>query len=338
MQDIGDKIDTCWFKDGDFNNHKLNENNMYITEKYIESIFKKYNLNHEVKNLEMFQLAMIHVSYLERATITEKTAKMLKDVIPITSDNRHLAMPLKKIHYGRLEYLGDAKIHDVLARYLYLRYPEEGEGFLTKLRTKLEKDTALFKLSHILGLPKYAIIARNMEQANARETNLHLAEDLFESFIGALSLELSHDKCDKFIMSIMETEMDIAELIHTDDNYKDQLMRHFHKLKLGDPKYEDDVSLQKNIKEGCIEIRSYTTYVKKTTGKIIGVGEGPTKAVSEQNAAYNSLVNIGVINEADDEDSDYYGEESDCGDDSDDSDDSESDGSDNSESDYFEEK
>ena len=312
MEQYDSKSSETWFKNGDFINHIINEKNIEITTEFIESIFFKYGLAHKVKNLQNFQLAMIHISYLNRTSITEKTARMLRDVIPISDEMKSCAMQLKEKDYGRLEYLGDCAIHYVLGKYLFTRYEFEDEGFLTKLRTKLEKDETLSKLSKILGLEKYAVVARNIEQANGRITNVHLTEDIFEAFIGALSLEVSFEKLEKFILSIMENEMDIAELIHHDDNYKDKLMQYYHKMKWSEPKYYEDVLKQKNIKEGCVEIRSYTTYVKKPDGSIIGIGEGSTKPKSEQNAAYNSLINLGVINEfGDDNDSDYYGEISD---------------------------
>lgn len=300
---------STWFKNGDFKNHIINEKNKEITKEFIEKIFKKYKFNHKVKNLENFQLAMVHISYLNRNMITEKTARMLKDVIPIDDNVKHLAMPLKEQDYGELEFLGDAVIHGVLAEYLKKRYGGQGEGFLTKLRTKLEKDETLSKIAKILGLQEYVIIARNIEQADGRITNVHLTEDVFESFIGALKEETTWEKCQEFILSVIETEIDIAELIHHDDNYKDRLMQYFHKIKWGEPKYNEDVAQQKMFKEGCVEYRSYTTYIKDPFDNIIGVGEGNSKPKSEQSAAYNSLIYLGVINEnGDDNDSDYYGE------------------------------
>lgn len=313
-----------WFKDGDFINHILNENNVEITQSFIEDVLKKYGLNHKVKNLDNFQLAMVHISYLERSSINEKTARMLKDVIPISDEHKQHAIPLKTKDYGTLEYLGDGAIHYIIGRYLFDRYDgKKDEGFMTTLRTKLEKDETLSKLSKILGLQKYAIIARNIEQADGRQKNIHLTEDIFEAFIGALSLEISHNDLEKFVISIIENEMDIAELINTNDNYKDRLMQYFHKMKWSEPKYIEDVTQHKNIKDGCVEFRSYTKYVKTPDGNIIGIGEGESKSKAEQNAAYNSLLNLGIINENhNDNDSDYYGEASDCSDSDDDFDDS----------------
>ena len=299
---------TNWFKNDDFRNHIINEKNIPINKEFIEKLFKKYGFSHKVQNLENFQLAMIHVSYLSR-TLTEKTANLLKDVVPISDEDRLISMPLQTKDYGRLEYLGDAIIHCILAEYLFNRYPDQDEGFLTNLRAKIEKADTLSKLSIKIGLHKYAVVARNIEQSNVRLSNTHLTEDIFEAFFGALISETSYDKCKKFFISLFEKEIDIAEMINTNDNYKDKLMQYFHKLKLGEPKYIEDVSKQTTVKEGCQEIRSFTTYVKDNTGKIIGTGIGDSKIKSQQNSAYSALLTLGVIKE-NQSDSDYYGEDS----------------------------
>ena len=305
-------VDMRDFKDGDPLNHILNEKNIPITKEFIEGIFKKYSFSHKVKNLDQFQLAMIHISYLTRTTITDKTASLLKDVTPISKADRKNAMPLQEKCYGRLEYLGDAVMHCALAEYLFDRYKTEDEGFLTRLRIKFENNEMLSKLSKIIGLDKYAVIARNIEQSNGRKEYVGLTEDIFEAFIGALSLEVSYEKCKEFIISIVEKEIDMSELISLNDNYKERLMQYFHQMKWGDPTYDEDMSQQKTIKRGCQEIRSFTTKVKKSTGEVIGKGVGNSKAKSQKLAAYHALINLGAMKENDDDDgSDYYGEMSD---------------------------
>jgi len=312
MNDINESIYASWFKNKDFKYHMINEKNKLITTSFINKIFKNYNLKHKVINLENFQEAMVHISYLERTTITEKTAKILKKVIPISDTDMKTAIKLRTKCYNRLEFLGDAVIHHTLAYYLFHRYENQDQGFLTKLRTKLEKAETLSNLSKKLGLHDYAIIARNIEQSNGRILDVHLTEDIFEAFIGALSEEISHEKCRDFIISIIEKEIDIAELLLYDDNYKDKLMQYFHKQKWKDPKYYEDESQQKSIEIGCQEIRSFTVYIKTVEGKILGKGTGNTKIKAEQNAAYNALIGLNVLNNNDSNNSDYYG--SDCSD------------------------
>jgi ribonuclease-3 len=293
-----------WFKNGDFRFHILNDKNKPINEDFLNNIFKKYGLKHKVKYLKNFQTAMIHVSYLNRTAITDKTAKILKDIPPI--ENPESALPLEKHSYDRLEFLGDTEIHSALTRYLFKRYKTEGEGFLTTLRTKLEKGETLSKLSIILGLNKYAVIARNIELANGREDNYKLTEDIFEAFIGALSLEVSTKKCRKFIINIIEKHVDIAELNSLNDNYKEQLMQKYHKLKWSEPKYYDCSTLEQKETEP----KTYTMCVKTQTGEIAGIGNGITKTKAEQLAAKNALYALGFLKD-EDENSDYYGEISD---------------------------
>jgi dsRNA-specific ribonuclease len=305
-----DRVSPSWFQDGDPKNHILNENNKLITADFINKIFKKYGLNHKVQNLELFQLAMVHISYLNRSTVTDKTARMLRDVIPIAPNKKHLAIPLKDQDYGRLEFLGDAKIHDILAEYLYERYENEDEGFMTKLRTKIEKSETLSELAKKINLHFYAIVARNIEQSGGRLNNAPLTEDLFESFVGALSREITYEQLKTFIVNIIEKELNISELIYVNDNYKEQLMQYFHQVKWGEPKYIEDVELQRVVKEGCQETKYFTIYVKNAQGEILGVGKGNSKTRADQNAALDALNNLNVLG-GDDNCSDYYGELSD---------------------------
>lgn len=306
-----DRVSPSWFQEGDPKNHILNENNKQITAEFINKILKKYGLNHRVQNLDLFQLAMVHVSYLNRSTVTDKTARMLRDVIPIAPHKKHLAMPLKDKNYGTLEFLGDAKIHDILAEYLWERYDDtEDEGFMTKLRTKIEKSETLSELAKKLNLHFYAIVARNIEQSGGRLNNAPLTEDLFESFVGALSREITFEELKKFIVNIVETELNISEMIYINDNYKDQLMQYFHQVKWGEPKYVEDVDLQRTVKEGCQEVKYFTIYVKNAQGEILGIGKGNSKIRADQNAALDALVNLDVLGK-DDTGSDYYGEMSD---------------------------
>jgi dsRNA-specific ribonuclease len=163
----------------------------------------------------------------------------------------------------------------------------------------LEKSHTLSEISHRIDLPKYAIIARNMEITNARYCNEHLAEDLFESFIGALSLEISFSKCKKFIINIIESELDIANMIYKDENYKDQLMKQYQKLKWAVPKYNDE--------EADLINKHFVISVKDPDGHILGVGTSNTKSKASQIAAQNALIKLGIIKEEKQND-EIYGE------------------------------
>ena len=74
-----------------------------------------------------------------------------------------------------------------ISTYLYYRYEECNEGFMTRLQIKFEDKKTLAQLSKVLGLEKYFIISKQIEYENGRELE-KLHEDIFESFLGALYL------------------------------------------------------------------------------------------------------------------------------------------------------
>ena len=279
----------------------LNEKNKLITEEIIINILQKYGFKYKPKNITNFQRAMIHKSYLHINSCTDKLLKNLKNVSKI--EKEVLAIPLQDFSYERLQFLGDSVIHLIIAMYLFTRYPNEDEGFMTKLRTKLENGDTLSILSKKLELNEYMIIARNIEQLGGRYNNVTILEDIFESFIGALYLEAGFELCKTFIINIIEKEIDITDMIYIENNYKDMLMQHFHTLKWKDPIYHH----HQTIEEGTI--KKFIILVKrKETDEVLGKGCGTSKKQAEKNAAKNILKSLKILkNEEESDIEDYYG-------------------------------
>jgi ribonuclease-3 len=294
--------------DGEFLSHDdiklriLNEKNIYITKKFINSIFKKVNFEHKVQNLENFQKAMIHSTYLITNLDNPKSQKILKDTEPIDEDMVTKCIPLQTNSYERLEYLGDSILRHAIGKYLFNRFPNEDEGFLTTIRSKIERKSALSELCKKLGLQKYAIISRSIESVNGRMTNITLTEDILEAFIGALNLEVSDDQSRDFICKLIEKEVDFAEIIRTKNNYKDMIMQYFHKC------YEirHDLEYVDEELESTDGRRKFKSYVKdKNTNEILGCGKGKSKKSSQQRAAKSALLQIGIIGN-DKEEDEYF--------------------------------
>ena len=47
-----------------------------------------------------------------------------------------------------------------------------------------------------------------MEQNNARVTDTNMTKGIFEAYLGALSLETTYDNCYKFLITLIENEID----------------------------------------------------------------------------------------------------------------------------------
>lgn len=281
--------------------HILNDKNRPITKKYINDILKAYDVDHKVKDIKNFTVSMIHISYLEIDidNPNKKRYSLLKDkeVEPVNKDLIDKIVPLQKVSYERIEFLGDSIIRAVLSEYFYERYRKEDEGFLTKLRTKVEKGESLAKLCKIIGLHEYIIISKYIEDKGGREQNAKIQEDAFEAFIGALHIDGGYDVCKKFLINLIEKEVDLSDLLHNEDNYKDMLLQFFHVKKWGDPKYE--LVAESGNTVDCK--REFTMKVMNDKGDTLGMGTGTSKKKGEQEAARNALEKMDYFDEVDSE-------------------------------------
>lgn len=264
----------------------LNEKNKMITKKQVDDILKEYGIDHSIKNIEKFQCAMIHSSYLEENLTNPKFLKQIKTHNLIDKSKIKTTIPLQTCTYEKQEFRGDATIHYALTEYLAInRFPDQKEGFLTKLRMDLENGKNLSKYSISLGLSNYAIIARYLE--DKRHISVSISEDIFEAFVAALKDEVGILKCCVFVENVVERWTDFSELIRNDKNYKDQLMKFCHKKKLKDPIYSHyiphDIGEKKAfyVKAICNDICGRCMFV--------GEGVGQSKKDAEQMSAKDIL-------------------------------------------------
>lgn len=286
----------------------LNEKNIYITKKFINNLLSNYNVSRKIKNLSIFQKALTHESYLQQTVDIknnkiDKLVKMIKEkeIQPINDIN--LAIPLQDCSYERLEFLGDSIIHAVLAEYLFNRYPDKYEGFMTKLRTKIENGQQLATLARELNLHNYVLLSRYIEQVGGRDNNYHIFEDVFESFIGALYIDTNYNFniCKKFIISVIEKHIHFAHLIYYETNYKDILLQYYHKMKWPDPKYDVIEIIEKNSK------KYFKMSVTGETNDSVGIGIGSSKQKGAQKAAQQAIKFYNIIDN-DDSDEEIYEE------------------------------
>src|SRR5512138_52796 len=99
----------------------------------------------------------------------------------------------------RLEFLGDAVLQLALTHELYEKFPDFGEGPLTKARAKLVNRRSLADRARHLGLGQYLILSRGEELSGGRERPSALA-DTFEALLGAIFLDGGFDAAREFIL------------------------------------------------------------------------------------------------------------------------------------------
>tara|TARA_B110000285_G_C14984061_1_gene542901 strand:- start:42 stop:905 length:864 start_codon:yes stop_codon:yes gene_type:complete len=275
-----------------------NFNNKLITENDIQKILKKYDINDNIHSKKFYQMAFIHSSY------TKKAPSEIGENVVLASKPEG-ALELMDDDYERLEFLGDAVVSVVVAKYLYERFPDENEGFLTKMRTKLVNGEMLGFLASKLGFGEFAIMSRHIEDKCKGRTSQHILEDMFEGFVGAMFLDFNEidnynlldnfysgigfQICEKFIMHVIEEHVDFSELILKQSNYKEMLNKYFSDT------YDSSINFSDPNVEGGLNDRLYTVNVLDDENKIMGTGVGKSKKKAEQYACKDTLKNLKII-------------------------------------------
>ena len=282
-------------KDIDSENLPYNNKNILLQEENLRKLFNDNGLKDlKFKNINLYRVAFVHKSYC-----TMKNIDFNKSNINCPSD----CLPLQDISYERLEFLGDSLLGMIVANYLYSRFPDQNEGFLSKIRTKIVNGKMLGYLSDKIGFPKFAIISKQVEESNGRN-NYKIMEDIFEAFIGALYLDFQTDDDDvvlpkhinilpltgagyyiveSWIIYIIENYLDFSELIRIKNNYKDMLVSHMQHYLQDAPQFKElSVVTRDNYK-------IFTYCVKDRNGTTISTSTGKSKKEAENNAALEAL-------------------------------------------------
>jgi ribonuclease-3 len=284
--------------DGPINYKNIyNKNNVLITKQAVEDILSRYGVKLKIYNISIWINAFSHRSYC--------TKRRKKNFIPpiddINSDSDNevdskTMIPLQDRSNETYEWVGDGILQGILTDYLYSRYYDQNEEFLTKIRSKLAKTKMLSFFAMTIGLDKYILMSRYMEKECNGRNNQKILENTFEAFIGALHIYCKQHNLNgykfisQFVVTLIETEVDITELICTDDNYKHRLMLYYQKMYSGlIPKYTAlDI-------DGPTNSRIFNMCVLDSNDNIIGNGTGRSKKDAEQLAAKEALNYFGIL-------------------------------------------
>jgi ribonuclease-3 len=278
----------------------FNPTNKLLMEADLREFFDKHGLaGVPFNNINLYRNAFVHRSYI---TMKNSDFESGNERCP------HDCLPLQELSYERLEFLGDAILGMVVARYLHERYPDQPEGFLSRLRTKLVNGKMLGFLSAKVGFPMFAMISKQIEESQGRD-NYKIMEDIFEAFIGALYMDFDSDDdavvlphhmstapctgagyhiAEIWIITILETYLDFAQLIQERTNFKDILVRHMQYNSQDAPRFfELSIDTRNNRK-------SFTYCVKDKVGAVLGTGTGATTKEAQNMAAMEALKYYGV--------------------------------------------
>jgi ribonuclease-3 len=92
------------------------------------------------------------------------------------------------VHNERLEFLGDAILGSVIAKQLYIDYPNAAESQLTLYKIALVREEHLAKIAKHIGLDQQLLLGNGEEKMGGRQKDVILADGL-EALIGFLVLD-----------------------------------------------------------------------------------------------------------------------------------------------------
>jgi ribonuclease-3 len=184
----------------------------------------------------------------------------------------------------RLEFLGDAVLGVVVARWLFDQYPDLPEGRLTELRSHLVKSETLALVAARLHLGEYLLLGRGEEATGGRTRTLNQARAL-ESVIGAVFLDRGFRTTEKWLLRILEPELTALGLGEMPEDAKSRLQHAAQMLFGSTPRYR---VLQT---EGPEHDKRFS--VEVVIGeRPFGFGRGRSKRTAEREAAIDALASI----------------------------------------------
>lgn len=184
----------------------------------------------------------------------------------------------KWINNERLEFLGDAILDAVIAAFVYRRYPNRREGFLTNIRSKIVQREALNRMCLELGLDRLIVCSAHVTS----HTN-HIYGNALEALIGAVYLDKGFDACYKFICEkIVSEHFDLNAAVHHGKNDKSYLIEWCQKNK---------IEIEFNLLDTHLDLDRNMIFQSEVRleDKQIGMGTGYSKKESQIEAARVAL-------------------------------------------------
>ena len=188
--------------------------------------------------------------------------------------------------YGneRLEFLGDAVIGLTVAEALYLRFPDEREGTLSKIKSIVVSKKILAGRTVALGLGKHLLLGKGEELTGGR-TRHSILGNLFECIVGAIHVSEGAEIAKRFVLEQLEDELDRAasgnSLIDYKSNLQERTQRDFGVL----PVYRL-LSAEGPDHDKVFAIEVFVN------GDSLGKGVGKSKRQAEKEAAAAALKNL----------------------------------------------
>jgi ribonuclease-3 len=186
----------------------------------------------------------------------------------------------------RLEFLGDAILAVVICQILFERFPGYLEGDLTSIKSMLVSRRSGAQVAKGLSLQKFLKVGKGM--AFSRALTNSLAAGLLEAVIAAIYIDGGFDAACSFILRTFTSLIDQAGEEQSHGNFKSLLQQYAQQQLNTTPVYEllDE--------KGPDHDKCFESEVVINERHFLSAW-GTNKKEAEQKAAFNALVELGVL-------------------------------------------
>jgi len=187
----------------------------------------------------------------------------------------------------RLQFLGDAVLGWVVAEIAYRRHGDLPEGKLTDLRKSVVNAVALADVAEAIGLGQHILLGKGEDAAGGRHKSSILS-DALEAVLGAVYLDGGVEAAKALIARLFSERLEIAA---------GQLDRLDHKTVLQEltARLYDTAPVYLLTESGPDHSKTFTATVL-VDGVALGVGEGKSKKLAEQEAASEAFDTLSAAN------------------------------------------
>ncbi len=212
-----------------------------------------------------------------------------KDVSPYNEAMTHKSAQVYDVHKQlvsneRLEFLGDAILASVIAEYLYEKYPDKNEGFLTNVRSRIVCRENMNHIARQLGLDTC------LKRRNIADHVENVYGNALEALLGAIYVDRGYGYCKRFIehKMLQVQYVDLEKIVRKDTNSKSRLLEWAQKRK---KTLVFEFADERVVDESGRKMFFYNVVLD---GKVITRSSGMSKQQAQQNAAKTALNKLNV--------------------------------------------
>ena len=186
----------------------------------------------------------------------------------------------------RLEFLGDSVLAAVICRALFEQFPGYMEGDLTKIKSMLVSRRTCARVTKRLGLQEFLKIGKVMTSNRALTSSL--AAGLLEAVIAAIYIDGGFDAAGGFILRAFASEIGRTDAGQSHGNFKSLLQQYAQQQFDATPDY---ILLDEKGPDHDKCFESEVVIAERHFPSAWGTN----KKEAEQKAAFNALVELGVL-------------------------------------------